>query len=171
MKLMTILKLYALMMIALLAIATGCDSNSDSPQQDSNSSKPASEFNIIEVNAYEFMFNDNDLGGVIIFGSPEFKQCSLSFIQARFKPGYSVRTETFGEADIDLTCLSDKGHFAMSPIAPTFIDMAVTELNDNRAVVKLSFALFSARSKVELKRDNVELVIEGENLRKLNKTP
>jgi len=82
------------------------------------------------------------------------------------KPGYHTRTEKFGEGEVDLSCLTDKKLYAMSPISPTFIDMTVAETDGKDIWIKLVYTLFSTRTRETLENIQMELVVDDNQLQK-----
>lgn len=153
-----------------LLLLGGCDQQPPAPTTQATTTNTAGavdELSIIEVNGFDFMFNEREPGGVIMFSSQTFNQCNLSFIKSRFTAGFHARVEGFDQADVDLTCLNHNGHFSMSPVKPTFIDMTVSELNAQQAMVDLSFSLYSQRNAQTVTREHVRLIIDGDALQRL----
>ena len=119
---------------------------------------------IISVNATPFKFNATEDGGDITFKSSDFEHCRLSFIKSRMQPGYRTRTEQFGEGEVDLSCLTSKKLYAMSPISPTFIDVSVTADGNDTLVIKLLSTLYSRRTRETMENIEMELVVDGDRL-------
>lgn len=156
----------AVFTFTLLLLATGCSNDTAKPQRTTNSGSN-NEFQVTAVNPYKFLFNDKEEGGAITFSSTELSQCDLTFIKNKFKSGYHARTDTFGAGDIDLSCLNDKANFSMSPLSPTYIELDVSEISNRQGSVKLSFSLYSARTREKLERKETYLLIIGEHLKQL----
>jgi len=155
----------AWMVVFTLVTLVACEQQASSGNK-TQQNKP-NDINIIGVNQEPFYFSDTEQGGDITFSTPEFKHCRLSFIKSRIKPGYHTRTETFGQGDIDFSCLTDKKLFSMSPISPTFIDITVTQPNSQSLSIKLNATLYSTRTRESRNDININLIITGYNLKKL----
>lgn len=102
----------------------------------------------------EFEFKDGKPGQLIQFASSDI-DCSLSLAKADLKAGFSETTNTLGEGNFDLTCLTSGGHFSLSPIVETFAKIRITD--EDGVKIYLDFNLYNPRAKTYLKRDNIKL--------------
>lgn len=150
--------------LAIVALTESCDQGSSNISQVAAATNKVSEFHVTEVNSYDFLFNDIEVGGVISFASDALKQCNLSFIKSKLIEGYIARVTKLGEGDIDLTCLAENDHFSMDKSGSTFTEISFSKFEKN-AVVTLSFSLVSAISKSTLVRNDVTLEINENQLK------
>jgi len=124
-----------------------------------NDTNHDAEFTVVSVNDCEFLFDSENAGAVINFASEEFQQCRLSFIQSKFRQGYSAKTSKLGEGELDLTCLSNTDYFALSDTGSTYAEMTVVE-SGKTAKIKLNFSLLSMKSKRTVARNHVILSLD-----------
>lgn len=158
-------RIIALFFAVAMIATVGCDDNA-ARQQSVATNKQKSVFNVTEINGFGFMFNDTEEGGMINFKSDEISHCSLVFVKSKFIQGYNTRITTLGQGEIDLTCLTDKYHYAMTDNGSTYVQLAVEKLGDE-AVLKLDFSLYSVRKKNMLTKENIMLVVNKAQLKTL----
>ena len=123
-------------------------------------------FSVTGVNDYDFLFSDTDPGGAITFNNVDFIQCRISFIKSKFIQGYTTRVSSIGEGDLDITCMTDKELFALDNSGSTYVELTVSELSD-KAIINLSFSLFSMRDKNVLTKENITLELNQLQLSQL----
>lgn len=121
-------------------------------------------FEVTELEGYDIMFNDMEAGAMINFKSAEIEYCGLVFIKSKFVQGYSTRITALGEGDMDLTCLMRDHHYAMTNNGDTYVQLNIEELGE-KAVLKLSFSLYSVRAKMKLVKENITLVVNNKQLK------
>lgn len=125
------------------------------------------EFQLVGVNDVAFQFDDGSEGAVIVFKSDQLDKCRLSFAKDKFAEGYSYRVSELGEGNMDLTCLSERDIYALSPMAPTYVELNVLSSNSEPRV-EVKFSLYGFKSKKILKKESVVLDLTSSQVRVLS---
>ncbi len=157
-------------LIALVSFLGACDTevNNDSQAQQPIKSSPSisSEFRVTNVNDFQFLYNDTEIGGIINFSSVEFQQCTLAFVLAKFEQGFEAVVSESEEGVFDITCLSEEDNFTLNENDDTHARMKVDEVNQ-RAKITLSFSLIGWNSEKLITKKNISLILNNEQLKTL----
>jgi hypothetical protein len=159
--------LFAITMLFVIGCDRPASSQHASTDKSISSAPRLDDFRVLGVNDYEFLFNNTDPGALINFGSNTLSFCTISFIRAKFVRGYTTKTTKLGQGDLDMTCLTDADHYSLNESSDTYVQMTVSELNDN-AAVEINFALFGTKSKTLLKKENIKLLITTQQLKTMH---
>lgn len=154
----------ALLFVVSSIIVASCNDGAPTDKKAESSLSQETTFVVTEVEGYDIIFNDTEAGAMINFKSDEIEHCSLVFVKSKFVQGYSARITALGEGDMDLTCLMRDHHYAMTDSGDSYVQLNIEELGD-KAVLKLSFSLYSVRAKMKLVKENIALVVNNKQLK------
>lgn len=149
----------------LCFLVFACDSNTGSVNKndESHANGGTSEFEVSSVSDYKFMFNENDVGGIINFSSTQFSQCSLAFALKNFFVGYKAQITEENNKNFDLSCVNDEDSFLLDPNESTFAKMEVVDTNK----VTVGFELIGLNSRQKVNKTDVTLILSETQLQAL----